>query len=71
MEYHWNFLHTHGRIQNIDIMSIIDICYTACNISTKNVAHTLPGFQGTKRCIQYLDSHPHKPLFSISNSYDR
>ena len=31
--------------------------------------HTLPGFQGIKRCIQYLASHPHKPIFYISN-YD-
>ena len=29
MEYHGNFGHTLGRIQQISLMSIIDICYTA------------------------------------------
>ena len=24
---------------------------------------TLPVFEGLKRCIQYLDSHPRKPIF--------
>ena len=24
---------------------------------------TIPGFQFIKQCIQYLDSHPHKPSF--------
>ena len=30
---------------------------------------TFPGFQGIKRCVQYLDSHPHKPIFYPSNYY--
>ena len=34
------------------------------------MAPTLPGFQGIKRCVQYLASHPHKPIFYPSNSYD-
>ena len=35
------------------------------------MAPTLPGFQGIKRCVQCLDSHPHKPIFYPFNSYDR
>ena len=35
------------------------------------MAHTLPGFQGIKRCVKYLASHPHKPIFYPSDSYDR
>ena len=31
---------------------------------------TLPGFQGIKRCVKYLDIHPHKPMFYPSNYYD-
>ena len=27
------------------------------------MALTLPGLQGIKSCIRYLDSHPHKPIF--------
>ena len=34
------------------------------------MAPTLPGFQGFNGCVQYLDSHPHKSIFSPSNSYD-
>ena len=34
------------------------------------MAHNLPVFQGLKRCIQYLDSHPHKPILYICNYYD-
>ena len=34
------------------------------------MAPTLPGFQGIKQCVQYLASHPHKPKFYPSNSYD-
>ena len=33
------------------------------------MAPTLPGFQGIKICIQYLASHPHKPIFYPSNFY--
>ena len=30
---------------------------------------TLPGLQGLKSCIQYLDSDPHKHIFYPSNYY--
>ena len=30
---------------------------------------TLPGFQGINLCIQYMASHPHKPIFYPSNYY--
>ena len=51
-------------------MSRIDLCYTTCHLATQTVSPTLPGFQGIKRCAQYLASHPHKPIFYPSNSYD-
>ena len=70
MEYHGKFGHTIGRIQHISIISIIYICYETCCISTQNVAPTLPGFQGIKRCVQYLSSHPHKPILYSYNYYD-
>ena len=34
------------------------------------MAPTLPSFQGIKQRVQYLASHPHKPIFYPSNSYD-
>ena len=34
------------------------------------MAPTLPGFQGLKRCIQYLDSNPHKSIFYVYYFYD-
>ena len=70
MEYHGKFGHTLGRIQHISLMSIIGMCYATCRLSTQIVATTLPGFQGIKLCVQYLDSHTHKPIFYPSNSYD-
>ena len=70
MEYHGKFGHTIGRIQQIALMIRIGICYATCCLSTQNVAPTLPGFQGIQRFVQYLDSHPHKPIFYASNSYD-
>ena len=51
-------------------MSIIDLFYAICLLATKTVAPNLPGFQGIERCVQYLASHPHKPIFYPSNSYD-
>ena len=69
MEYHGKFGHTLGRIQHLALMSRIDICYSNCHIETQTVAPTLPGFQGIKRWVQYLASHPHKPIFYTSNSY--
>ena len=70
MEYYGKFVHTIGWIQHIAIMNRIDICYTACSLETQTVAPTLPGLQSIKRCIQYIASHPHKPIFYPSNSYD-
>ena len=57
-------------IQHIDLMIRIDICYTTCCLSTQTVVPTLTGFQVIKLCVQYLDSHPHKPIFYPSNSHD-
>ena len=70
MEYHGKFGHTLGRIQQIALMSRIDLCYATCRLANQNVAPTLSGFQGIKRCVQYLVSHPHKPIFYPSHSYD-
>ena len=70
IKYRVKFGHTIGRIQHISLMSIIYICYTAWHLSTQTVAPTLPGFQCIKRCIKYLASHPHKPIFYPSGSYD-
>ena len=64
------FGHKLGRIQHIAPISRIGICYTDCRLYTQTVAPTLPGFQGIKRCVQYLASHSHKPIFYCSNSYD-
>ena len=46
-------------------MSRIDLCYETCSIATQTVAPTLPYFQGIKRCVQYLASHPHKTIFIL------
>ena len=70
MEYHGKFGHTIVHIQHIDLMSIIDICYTACHLETQTVSPTIPGFQGIKLCIKYLSSHPTKHIFYPSNSDD-
>ena len=51
-------------------MSIIDVCYANCLLATQTVAPTVPGFQGINRCVQYLASHPHKPIFYPYNYYD-
>ena len=69
MEYNGKFGHNLGRIQHIAFMSIIYICCTDCCLETQTVAPTILGFQGLKRCIQYLDSHPRKAIFSTSNYY--
>ena len=70
MEYNENFGHTIGRTQHIVLMSRIDICFATCRLATQNVAPTLPVFQCTKRCVQYLASHPHKLIFYPYDSYD-
>ena len=64
------FGYTIGRIQHIDIVRRIDMLYTALSMKTQTVACNLTSFQGLKRCIQYMDSHPYKPIFYPSNSYD-
>ena len=69
MEYHGNFGHTLGRIQHLSLMSRIYICYATCILATQNMAPTLPGFQGITIYVQYMDSHPHKPIFYSSNYY--
>ena len=38
-------------------------------MATQTVEPTLPGFQGINRCIQYMASHPRKPIFYPSNYY--
>ena len=65
MEYHGTFGHTLGRIQQISLLSIIDLCYVTCHLANQTMAPTLPGFQGIKHCVQYLASHPHKPIFIL------
>ena len=69
MEYNGKFGHTLGRIQHIALMIRIDLYYATCNLATQTVAPTLPGFQGIKRYIQYLDINPHKPIFYPFNYY--
>ena len=71
MEYNVKFGHNIGRIKHIDIMSRIGICYSTCNLATQNVAPTLPGFQVIKLCVQYMDSHPHKPILYTSRIMER
>ena len=51
-------------------MSRIDLCYETFRLATQTVAHNLPGFQGIKRFVQYLASHPYKPTFYPYNSCD-
>ena len=70
MEYCGKFGHTLVRIQHISLMSIIELFYATCYLATQTVAPTLPGFQGIKQCVQYMASHPHKPIFYLSNYYD-
>ena len=70
MEYNGKFGHTLGRIQHIAPMRRIDFCYVTCRLATQIVSPTLPGFQGIKLCVQYMASHPHKPIFYPSNYYD-
>ena len=70
MEYNGKFGNTIGRINHIALMSRIEIFYTDCCLATQIVSPTLHGFQGPKRCIQYLAIHPHKPIFYPSKFYD-
>ena len=50
-------------------MSRIVICYTDCRLTTQNMVPTITGFQGTKRCIQYMASNTHKYIFYPFNYY--
>ena len=70
MEYHGKFGHTIGSIQRIALMSRIGNFNATCNITTQTLAPTLSNFQGINRYVQYLDSHPHKPIFYPYNYYD-
>ena len=49
---------------------ITDILCTAYCLGNQTMAPNLLCFQRIKRCIQYLASHPHKPIFYLSNYYD-
>ena len=71
MEYNGKFGHTLGRIQHISLMSIMYIYYATYHLTTQTVSPTLPGFQCTKWCVQYLSSQPHKHIFYPSKYYDR
>ena len=70
MEYHGKLGHTLGRIQKISLVRRIELFYATCRIATQIVAPNIPGFQVIKQCVQYLASHPHKPIFYPSNYYD-
>ena len=51
-------------------MHRIDLCYATCCLANQTLAPTLPGLQGIKQCVQYLERYPHKPIFYTSNYYD-
>ena len=70
MEYHGKFVHTIARVKHIALMSRLDICYANCRLATQTASPTLTGLQGIKCFVQYLDSHPHKPIFYPTNYYD-
>ena len=63
IEYHGKFGHALGKIQHIALIVRIDLCYATFCLATQTVAPTLSDFQGIKRCVKYLASHPHKPIF--------
>ena len=69
MEYNGKFGHTIVWIQIFSLKSRINIYYTDYRLETQTVTHTLPGFQGLKRYIQYISSHPHKTIFYPYNYY--
>ena len=70
MGYHGKFGDTLVRIQHIALMSIIYLCYATYFLANQIVVPTLTSFQGIKRYVQYMASHPHKPIFYPSNYYD-
>ena len=63
-------IYTLGRIQYISLMILIGLFYEICCLATQTVSHILPAFQVIKRSVQYLTSHPHKPIFYPSSSYN-
>ena len=69
MDYHGKFGHAIGRIQHISLIIRVVICYATCRLETQTVAPTIPCFQVIKGCVQYLASHPHKPIFYPYISY--
>ena len=70
MEYHRKLGHTIGRIQHISLMTRLDLLNATCRLKTQTMAPTIPYFQGIKRCVQFLASHPHETIFYTSNYYD-
>ena len=70
MEYNGKSGNTLGRIQHIDPMRRIGICYATFHLATQTMAPNLPGFQGINRCVQYISSHPQRTIFYPSNYYD-
>ena len=69
-DYQIKFGHTIGRIHHIAIVRRIDIFYTSCRLVTQTMAPKFPGFEGLNRCIYYLDTQPHKPIFYPYNYYE-
>ena len=61
---------TTGKFRKFDTPFWTYLFYATCRLETQTVAPTLSGFQGIKRCVQYLASHPHKPIFYPYNYYD-
>ena len=51
-------------------MSRVEIFYATCCLETQTVSPTLPGFQGIKRRVQYLASHPYKTICYPFNYYN-
>ena len=70
MKYHGKFVHNLGRTQQMFLMIRIKTSYGTYCLSTTTLKPTLIVFQGIKRCVQYLDSHPHKPIFYPYTYYD-
>ena len=66
MEYNGKFEHTLGRIQHISIIIRIELCYATYHLDTQIMAPNIPGYQGIKRCVKYMASHPHKPILIIT-----
>ena len=44
-------------------MIILHLCCATCRLETQTMAPTLPYFQGIKRCVQFIASHPHETIF--------